>query len=243
MKCTWIWAAILSLPLAITAQSAPPVGTLLPVTLDRTLNVDKAYAGQQIRAEVMQNIPGTMIRRRDHVLGHVVKVTASKNGPSTLEIRFDAVQMRNRQIPLKTNLRALASFMEVEDAQVPEEMASRGITPEVATTQQIGGEQVYRGGGPVAKGNMTVGQPTPYGVLALPRVQPGQRCRGVIADNSQPQALWLFSTDACGVYGLSNIRIEHAGRTDPAGNIVLASDRGKLNLEGGTGLLLRVNGS
>ncbi len=243
MKRTWIWAAIISLPLGITAQSAPPVGTILPVTLDRTLNVNKAYAGQEIRAEVMQNIPGTVIRRRDHVLGHVVKVTSSKNGPSTLEIRFDAVQVRDRRIPLRTNLRALASFIEVQDAQIPEEMASRGITPEVATTQQIGGDQVYRGGGPVTAGNMTVGEPTAYGVLARPRVQPGLSCRGVIADNSLPQALWLFSTDACGVYGLSNIRIEHAGRTDPAGNIILASDRGKLNLEGGTGLLLRVNGS
>lgn len=243
MKCTWIWAAIISLPLAITAQNAPPVGTILPVTLDKSLNVNKAHAGQEIRAEVMQNIPGTLIRRRDHVLGHVVRATFSKNGQSTIEICFDAVEVHGRRIPLKTNLRALASFMEVADAQDPEEMSSRGITPEVATTQQIGGDQVYRGGGPVAVGNRIVGQPTPYGILALPRVQPGQGCRGVIGDNRQPQALWLFSTDACGVYGLSNIQIKQAGRTDPAGNIILASDKGKLHLEGGTGLLLRVKGS
>jgi hypothetical protein len=243
MKCTWIWAAIVSLPLAVTAQIAPPVGTLLPVTLDKSLNINKVHAGQEIRAEVMQNIPGTKIRRRDHVLGHVVNATPLRNGPSILEICFDAVQVHGRRIPIKTNLRALASFIEVEEAQIPEEMASRGITPEVATTQQIGGDQVYRGGGPVTDGKMTVGQPTPYGVLALLRVQPGQPCRGDVGDSSQPQALWLFSTDACGVYGLSNIRIKQAGRTDPAGDIILASDGGKLNLQGGTGLLLRVKGS
>lgn len=243
MKYAWIWAAIVSLPLSIAAQTAPPVGTLLPVTLDRTLNIDKAYAGQQIRARVMQNIPGTVIRRRNQVLGHVVKVTHSMNGPSTLELCFDAVLAGGRRIPLQTNLRALASFIAIDDAQIPEEMSSRGITPEVATTEQIGGDMVYRGGGPVTEGDINVGQPTPYGVLVMPRVQPGQSCRAVVAGNRRPQAMWLFSADACGVYGLSNIRIKHSGRTDPAGDIILASDNGKLHLEGGTGLLLRVNGS
>lgn len=239
--CIWIWTVIISLPLGVIAQTPPPAGTILPVALSRSLKAEKAYAGQKISAEVMQNIPGTSIRRRAHVLGHVVKVSYSKSGQSTLEICFDAVEFHGRTIPLKTDLRALASFIEVEDAQIPMEMASRGITPEVATTQQIGGDMVYRGGGPVAVGNLVVGQPTPYGVLALPRVQPGLNCRGVIGDNRRPQAFWLFSTDACGVYGLSNIRIEQAGRTDAAGNIILESDKGKLDLEGGTGLLLRVN--
>jgi hypothetical protein len=243
MKCTLILAALMLLPIGVMAQSALPVGTILPVSLDTSLKANKVHVGQEIRAKVMQNVPGTPVRRGATVLGHVVQAGSSKNGQTRLEFCFDAVKVHSRRIPLKADLRALASLMEVEAAQIPEESADRSIPPEVATTQQIGGEQVYRGGGPVADGDLKVGEPTPYGVLALPRVLPGQPCRGIVADNQQPQALWLFSTDACGVYGFSDIHIEQAGRSDPAGTIILVSDKGKLEIGSGSGLLLRVLGS
>lgn len=225
---------------AATAQTAIPPGTLIPVSLSGSLNVKKIHSGQQFRTEVMQDIPGTAVRRRARVVGHVVSSTSDHAGHVRLEITFDAIQTRGQRIPIKAGLRALASFNEVEDAQVPEEGASRGITPEVATTTQIGGEQVYRGGGPVAAGETMVGRPTPWGVLATPRTQPGKPCRGVLDNNTQAQAFWLFSSDACGVYGFPDLQIEHAGRADPAGRIILASRGDKLNLGSGTALLLRV---
>jgi hypothetical protein len=39
-----------------------------------------------------------------------------------------------------------------------------------------------------------------------------------------------------------DLTIVHAGRTDPLGQITLASSRGKLNVPSGTGMLLRVIG-
>jgi len=114
---------------------------------------------------------------------------------------------------------------------------------EVATTQQIGGGDVYRGGGPVASGEAVLGQPTPCEILAVPRTRFGEPCRGAVDGNTQPQAMWLFSADACGVYGYSNIRIADAGRFDPAGNIALAADRGRLKLADGSAPPLRVQGS
>ena len=243
VKYTWLLVAMTLLPLGMKAQNVLPSGTIIPVSLDKGINASKAHAGQAIKGVVMQNIPSTPIRRGAEVLGHVVRVTSSKNGPTRLEFTFDSVKMHGKVIPLKANLRALASFMEVQDAQIPEDSPDSGVTPADATTQQIGGDEVYRGGGPVAVGVETVGQPTPYGVLAIPRAQPGQNCRGQIGSNTQSQALWLFSTDACGVYGFSNIRIAHAGRTEPAGTIILATDKGKLSLNSGSGILLRVQGS
>jgi hypothetical protein len=62
-------------------------------------------------------------------------------------------------------------------------------------------------------------------------------------ETDNAQALWLFSSDACGLYGFDNVRIEHAGRTDPRGNIVLSADDGKIDLYSQSGLLLRVQGS
>ena len=67
--------------------------------------------------------------------------------------------------------------------------------------------------------------------------------KGAIDDYDRPQALWVFSSDACGIYGLERIRIAHAGRTAPIGVVVLvsASGSGTLELPSGAGMLLRVS--
>ncbi len=243
MKRLWIMAALAMVPMGLAAQRALPAGTILPISINQGINAEKARPGQEICGVVMQNIPGTSIHRGAKILGHIVESTAIRNGPKRLEIKFDAVETHGLRIPLKAGLRALASYTEVASAQIPEDSPDSGVVPEDATTQQIGGDQVYRGGGPVAVGTQTVGRPTPHGVLALPRVQQGKACRGALEGNDRPQALWLFSTDACGVYGYSNIHIEHAGRTDPQGAIILSAKKGKLNINSGSGLLLRVQGA
>ncbi len=242
MKCAWIMAAVLVLPTAARADNALPPGTILPVSLDKGLNAGKVHAGMEIRAKVMQDIPGTPVRRGAEVIGHIVKANPPGKGKASLELTFDAVKMHRQRIPLKANLRALASFLEVEEAEDPEDMSSRGLNEESWTTQQIGGDQVYRGGGPVTEGKISVGTPTPYGVLVVPRAQPDLPCCGAIGASSRPQAFWLFSANACGVYGYSRLRIAHAGRTTPAGTVVLIANRGKLVLYSGSGMLLRVLG-
>jgi hypothetical protein len=72
------------------------------------------------------------------------------------------------------------------------------------------------------------------------RADPERHCRGAIGTGGAVQALWLFSSDACGVYGYQDIRIEHAGRTDPRGTILFVGDNGKLNINSQSGLLLKV---
>jgi hypothetical protein len=231
-------AALLALQAA--AQQPLPPGTILAVSLNGSLNAAKVHAGQPISATLMQSMPGSPIRRLARVVGRVVQVSNTANGQTRLEIIFDSVESHGRRFPIRADLRALASRNAVEAAQVPTIMSSRGMTPDTWPTTQIGGDQDYRGGGPVARGGKAVGTPAPYGILAVPQSQPGQPCRGVVNGNRHPQALWLFSTDACGIYGYPHLRIQHAGRTNPRGAIVLAASKGKLNLYSGTGMLLRV---
>jgi hypothetical protein len=60
-----------------------------------------------------------------------------------------------------------------------------------------------------------------------------------IADSAP--ALWAFSGDAQGNYGIDNLLIAHAGSTAPVGTIVLASQAQNLKLEKGDALLLLVD--
>lgn len=132
-------------------------------------------------------------------------------------------------------------MMAVEQAQLPETGPDRGTSENAWTTDQIGGEVVYRGGGPVANGLRSVGEPTANGVLVHVSAKPGTECRGEIEGNHQLQAFWVFSSDACGTYDLPNLAILHAGRDAPVGEITLGSDKGDLNVRSGSGMLLRVN--
>jgi len=237
--------SLIMLAANLFAQNAVPAGTILPVALNSSLNSRKLKAGQVITARVMQDVPlspGSTIHAGAKVMGHVVDVKPA-NGASGAQIsfRFDTLMVSKRPIPITTNLRALASMMAVEQAQLPESGPDRGTSANAWTTDQIGGEVVYRGGGPVASGLQSVGEPTTNGVLVHVSGKPGTKCRGEIEDNHRLQALWLFSSDACGPYDLPNLAIVHAGRDTPVGEITLASDKGNLNVRSGSGMLLRIN--
>jgi hypothetical protein len=88
------------------------------------------------------------------------------------------VKFAGRNLPIAANLRALASFMEVQDAQVPPTGTNRGTPWAWMTTRQVGGEAVYGQGGPVTHGSQVVGQAAPGGVLVRLSAKPGTSCRG-----------------------------------------------------------------
>jgi hypothetical protein len=85
-----------------------------------------------------------------------------------------------------------------------------------------------------------VGHSTYDGVLAEVNPNEDANCRGPIEGNDRPQALWVFSSDACGAYGFPSLTISHFGRSDPRGEIVLVSERGPVKIRSGSGMLLRV---
>jgi hypothetical protein len=131
--------------------------------------------------------------------------------------------------------------MEVQFAQIPETPPGFGTPYPWVTTDLIGGDVKYGVDGPVTdSASQTLGKGTSNGVLVHVRARPGSPCRGDSGDAGRLQALWVFSSDACGVYGMDRVKIEHAGRTAPAGEIVLSSDVGDVNVRSGSGLLLRV---
>lgn len=248
MRVTSLLLSVFALSTVLAAQTSIPVGTVIPVTLNSSLDAKNSRPGQMVKAKVAQDVPlynGTRIKEGTRVVGEVLAVTPARNSqPSTIALRFDNIDFAGQKTPIVTNLRALASPSEVDAAQQATSGEDRGSMPPWSqTTTQIGGDVVYRGGGPVARGVETVGTPVyggTWGVLSRVSASPGEPCRGPIADH--PQALWVFSHDACGVYGY-DIAITHAGRSNPTGKIVLQSRNNDLHVRSGSALLLRVNGS
>ena len=230
---------------AVFGQNTIPAGTILPLRLNSALNSKKSKAGQAISATLMQDVPlasRSAIHAGTKVIGHILDVTPpTAASGAKISFGFDTIEISKRKVPLTANLRALASMMEVQGAQLPQSGPDRGTSENSWTTIQIGDDVVYRGGGPVAHGLEVVGTPAANGVLCRVRANPAAKCRGETDGNDRPQALWVFSADACGAYGFPDLTIIHAGRSSPIGQVTIGSSRGDFKVRSGSGMLLRVN--
>lgn len=241
-------AALLAIPIYVNAQESVPVGTVLPVRLDSSLST-KSMPGQVVKATVMQDVPlenGEKISTGSKLLGQVTEVTPGNAGTNTqIFFKIDGLVSDHHTVSIITDLRAIASNLEVEDAQLPDANGDRGTPSNAYTTVQVGdNETVYRGGGHVMNGSERVGEPVaPDGVLAHVRPNSTNGCRGQLSDNEPPQALWVFASDACGVYGYSHLKILNSGRNAPLGQIILATEGRPLNVRAGSGMLLRIVGT
>ena len=228
---------------AASAATEIPDGTVLPVRLNKTLSSKNAKPGELIRARLMQDVPLPSfgrIKAGAMLFGKITSVEpASGDNGGSISFRFDTLKLGHETVRLEVYLRAVASYLEVDRAQLPLSGAEAGTPESTWTTVQIGGDVVHRGGGHVENRAGRVGEPVENGVLGRLDPNPGRGCRGD-GTGERPQALWLFSSDACGTYGFANLAIAHAGKTDPVGEITLHSERGEVTVWGGSGMLLRV---
>jgi hypothetical protein len=222
-----------------------PAGTILPVRLNHGLSSKNARSGQVVTGRIMQNVPlpnNAFVPEGAKVSGVIVSVEPGGNSSSgKVSFRFDTLEFRHHKIGIVANLRALAGFMEVQFAQTPEISPGFGTPYIWANTRQIGGDEVYGVGGPVLnQASETVGKGVFDGVLVHVRARSDSKCRGALDPDDRLQALWVFSSDACGVYGIQGVRIAHAGRTEPVGEITLVADQRDLLVRGASAMLLRV---
>jgi len=239
-----VLAGFLTLSSWLFGQIAVPAGTILPLRLNSAINSRKSRAGQVVSARVMQDVPlpgNTKIKCGSRILGRVISVQRGTNGSgSEIVLRFDTLAAGKHRIPLATNLRALASMVEVNDAQTPQTGPDRGTDEYDWATIQIGGEADYHGS-VITNGLRTVGKSLPPAGALVQMTATPNKCRGGVAGNDRLQATWVFGSNACGLYGFSNLILAHAGRTNPVGEIVLRSDQANIHVRAGSGMLLRVN--
>lgn len=228
-------------------QNASPLpgGTVLPVRLENTISVKEAERGQLIEAKITQDVP---LANRDKVLakstvkGSIVSVEKDADGTAVkVTLKFNQLETRNETLAIATYLRAIASFRAVRSAQTPWTGADGGTPAGWGDTVQIGGDIRYGDGGAVrSRGKQKVGKGVRGGVLVQVRANPALGCDGPVNGDNHPQALWVFSSDACGVYDLKDVKISHSGKSEPVGEIILHFEKDDMKLEAGTGILLRI---
>jgi hypothetical protein len=240
---TWLQlvVALLCCAATLSAQNLPS-GTALPVMLSSTLNSKGDKPGQKIEGKLMQEVllpSGAKIKSGSHVTGHVIglEVTSSPGQTLNLSVQFDQLETGGRTIPLNTSLRAMAASEKVFQAKTPIDAVSTYESSYGWTTKQVGGDVVFRGRGYIASPVGKVGRWNGSG--AWGKLTPARDCLATDS-NDQEQALWVFSTTACGIYGFEDLKISHSGDTAPLGQITLESTKDIL-VRGGSGWLLVVN--
>ena len=226
-------------------SAAIPVGYILPVQLERTVSIKNARVGDALAARIMQEVPlpnGRKIASRSLVKGSVLIVTRDEDETGVeLTVRFDALNQRGQILQLVTSLRAIASYMAVHDAGMPVSVYDEQTPLTWASTYQIGGDERFGDGGAVRnRWRETVGKAVRGGVMVHLKANPERGCEGAIGPEDHPQALWLFSADACGVYGLKGVQLVSSGQSSPVGEITLHFKKADMRLNAGTGMLLRV---
>jgi hypothetical protein len=230
----------------VVEVSKLPVGTILPISLEHALSSKDLVKGEVLEGRIMQDVPlsgGQKIPAGSKILGSVVAVSYIEDGPSSITFRFVSLEpKRASPIPIVVGLRAMATYEAARSAQTPYQADTTGSPAAWAPTQQIGGDMRYGDGSKVTNGRKrVVGKATSGGgVLASPQDAPGSPCAGWPDASQGPQAVWVFSADACGLYDMKHVSILHAGNKDPLGDITIGKDEGEIKLMKSSALLLRV---
>jgi len=196
IKGTLLTFCLFALSAIMAAQVNIPAGTVIPVTLNTSLDTRNSTVGEAVSAKVAQNVPlynGQVVKAGTLVMGAVLAVIpASSSQPSAIVLRFSQLEVGGASVPVIAHLRALASPEEVRAAQESTSAQDRGSEPSwEQTTVQIGGDVVYRGGGPVAHGIQTVGTPVNDGVLSRVSANAEGPCR------AQSRATTILRRSGC----------------------------------------------
>jgi hypothetical protein len=243
MKSAMSVVVLVLLSVPWCAAQELPVGTILPVALSSHIRTEKASPGDRISGKLAQyvSVDGMRLPRGTELGGRIVDVQPRSAGSAArVALTFDSIRINGHDVPITTSLRALASMQAVFEAQLPSNMVDDyGSSFADWNTVQVGGQAVYRRDGTVTEGSTVVGKASTVGeVFGEPKTWPWLPCARDRSSDAV-QSFWVFSTDACGLYGFDDVKLVHAGRSAPIGQIVLESPE-ILQIRAGSGLLLMV---
>jgi hypothetical protein len=229
----------------VKTSSQLPVGLILPVRLQDSVELKNAHKGTALEGRIAQDVPvpgRDKIKMKAVVKGSVLRVTQDSDGVGvSLTMAFTQIEDHKLTLTVSTSLRAIASYEAVRSSQTPWTGADTGSPSGWANTTQIGGDIRYGDGGPVRNAKkQKIGKGVIGGVLVHVAANPARGCAGPAPGEDYLQALWVFSADACGPYSLKDVKIVLDGTSDPVGEVTLHFPKSDMKLEGGTAFLLQV---
>jgi hypothetical protein len=229
----------------VQTSSQLPVGLILAARLKDSFKVKDLQKGTIVEMQVMQDTPlpdRDKIPMKALVRGSVVGRAQDSDGPGVnVTFAFTQVAHKDQNFSIATGLRAIASYMAVRNAQTPLNGINTGSPPGWANTVQVGGDIRYGDGGPVRnRHKQKVGKGVLGGVLVHISANPSLGCDGPIKGQDYLQALWVFSSDACGVYGMKEVTLSRTGNSDPVGEFTLHFEKDDMKLDGGTAFLFQI---
>jgi hypothetical protein len=217
-------AAAAQAPMAMTFTP----GTLLRVSLDKTVDAKKAQVGDQIVAKTMddlKSVPPGLATKGCQIVGHVVEVTQHQgDAPSTMRIVFDKMVLKNgTSMPLPAFIQAVGYADQFNPATNIEAINRMGGTSAGAGQPQPAGigsastvpSDIGAGGG----------NPAMYGGGRMP----------VPGATSNPDA--KLPMNAVGPIGMSGVELKQGTSQDS----IISAKKKNVKLEGGMQMILKTN--
>ncbi len=216
-----------------SAATEPPkriaAGSVLPVSLTKTIDVKKAKTGDEVVAKVtqdMKNNQGDVIVAKDtKVVGHVTEAQArsKEQKESQVGIAFDrAVAKDGSQMQMPMSIQAIIGSQNEQNSTgggngAGTSPAATGSNAPAARTGGMGGSAPNQTPSPSGGNDTTSG------------ANQG-------AANPRPQ----ITAQTEGVIGISDLKLTSAASAAEQGSVV-SSEKNNVKLESGTVMLLKVN--
>ena len=202
-------------------------GSVIPVSLAKTIDAKKAKTGDEVVAKVMEDLKtnsgAVLVPKDTKVVGHVTEVQARSKDQkeSQLGITFDKA--------LPKNAAEMAMPMSIQAV----------IGPQNEQNNAGGGnnDTAQAGAGPNASAS-----PGGRAGMATPPSNPNQNASPGGTNDSQANANKRppITGDTKGVIGIANLKLDPTASNASQGS-VMTSEKNNVKLESGTMLLLRVN--
>jgi len=221
--------------------SSLPAGTAIPVHFPHALDAANLKVGDAVVVKTDQTILGAgglRIPRGSQLVGSVVEVQPLASNHSELAVKFDSLRVRGRSIPIHVALRALASFVDSYGTRSP--VVDNGY-PESSVYRLVGGDYFYPGDVVYSNEWDKVGKSTRDGVMVKleGRELSGSRNHVSCESTDTVQAVGVFASGACGVYGFTDITVAASGAGD-SGAIRFSSSKHTLKIPRESSALLQV---
>jgi hypothetical protein len=219
-------AAMPQAPASDGSQTPPmtmqfTAGTVVRVTIDKTVDAKKAQVGDQVTAKTMddlKSVPPGLANKGCEVVGHITQVAAhEKDAPSTMTIVFDKMILKNGTgMPLPAIIQAVGYAEQFNPADGSETINAMGGGTGGSGATAPGGSGSP---GPIGAGG---GDPSKYGGGRLPS-----------GGGSNPDAKLPYN--AKGPIGMSGVSLGVGSAHDS----ILTAKKKNVKLESSMQMILR----